>query len=52
MERECPVCNQIIKGRGLYALNTYYELHMKTHKLLMIHPKRKASEMPSKEKEK
>ncbi len=41
MEKKCCVCDKIIKGNSLDALETNYNLHMKTHKLRIINRTRK-----------
>lgn len=35
-ERECPICNRIIKGGGasLTSFEEMFERHLRTHKLL------------------
>ena len=32
-KKKCPICDKIITGVSLGALETYYEKHMRTHKL-------------------
>jgi len=35
-EIKCQICNKIIKGISLGALDTYFKKHLKTHKLFVV----------------